>query len=178
MRERITGHERHRADIMPGGADGGQWRPDPTDVQLSRFRLRILRTPADCRFVDVAAYFVGLACGLVFLLPTVRRMRTARAAMEAARALERSTQVELCVVRERNASEVAGLRRSHDDELNALRGRFGLEVRMLREAVSSARQELDRNQGIERLVTQVAETVERVERELRRIDRRPRVKRR
>ena len=100
--------------------------------------------------MDVAAYFVGLACGLVFLLPTVRRMRTARAAMEAARALERSTQVELCVVRERNASEVAGLRRSHDDELNALRGRFGLEVRMLREAVSSARQELDRNQGIER----------------------------
>jgi hypothetical protein len=81
-------------------------------------------------------------------------------------------------VRERNASEVAGLRRSHDDELNALRGRFGLEVRMLREAVSSARQELDRNQGIEVLVTQVAETVERVERELRRIDRRPRVKRR
>ena len=117
--------------------------------------------------MDVAAYFVGLACGLVFLLPTVRRMRTAHAAMEAARALERSTQVELCVVRERNASEVAGLRR-----------RFGLEVRMLREAVSSARQELDRNQGIEVLVTQVAETVERVERELRRIDRRPRVKRR
>lgn len=128
--------------------------------------------------MDVAAYFVGLACGLVFLLPTVRRMRTARAGMEAARALERSTQVELCVVRERNASEVAGLRRSHDDELNALRGRFGLEVRMLREAVSSARAELDRNQGIERLVSQVAETVERVERELRRIDRRPRVKRR
>jgi hypothetical protein len=49
---------------------------------------------------------------------------------------------------------------------------------MLREAVSSARAELDRNQGIERLVSQVAETVERVERELRRIDRRPRVKRR
>ena len=97
--------------------------------------------------MDVAAYFVGLACGLVFLLPTVRRMRTARAAMEAARALERSTQVELCVVRERNASEVAGLRRSHDDELNALRGRSGLEVRMLREAVSSARQELDRTRG-------------------------------
>jgi hypothetical protein len=106
----------------------------------------------------VAAYFVGLACGLVFL--------------------ERSTQVELCVARERHANEVAGLRRAHDDELNALRGRFGLEVRMLREAVSSARAELDRNQGIERLVSQVAETVERVERELRRIDRRPRVKRR
>ena len=49
---------------------------------------------------------------------------------------------------------------------------------MLREAVSSARMELDRNDGIERLVTQVAETVDRVERELRRIDRRPRVKRR
>src|SRR4051794_41917733 len=81
-------------------------------------------------------------------------MRTAHAAMEAARALERSTQVELCVVRERNASEVAGLRRSHDDELNALRGRFGLEVRMLREAVSSARQELDRNQAIGARATQ------------------------
>jgi hypothetical protein len=128
--------------------------------------------------MSVAAYFVGLACGLVFLLPTVRRMRTARAATEAARALERSTQVELCVARERGANEVAGLRRSHDDELNALRGRFGLEVRMLREAVSSARMELDRNDGIERLVTQVAETVDRVERELRRIDRRPRVIRR
>ena len=178
MRERITGHERHRADIMPGAADGGRQRLAPTDVQLSSIPPQDPSTLADCRFVDVAAYFVGLACGLVFLLPTVRRMRTARAAMEAARALERSTQVELCVVRERNASEVAGLRRSHDDELNALRGRFGLEVRMLREAVSSARQELDRNQGIERLVTQVAETVERVERELRRIDRRPRVKRR
>jgi hypothetical protein len=126
----------------------------------------------------VAAYFVGLACGLVFLFPTLRRMRSARAATEAARALERSTQVELCVARERHANEVAGLRRAHDDELNALRGRFGLEVRMLREAVSSARAELDRNQGIERLVSQVAETVDRVERELRRIDRRPRVKRR
>jgi hypothetical protein len=126
----------------------------------------------------VAAYFVGLACGLVFLLPTVRRMRSARAASEAARALERSTQVELCVARERHANEVAGLRRAHDDEIKALRGRFGLEVRMLREAVTSARAELGRNQGIERLVTQVAETVERVERELRRLDRRPRVKRR
>src|SRR4051812_10142244 len=39
--ERITGHERHRADMMPGGADGGWGGPDPTDVQLSRFRLRI-----------------------------------------------------------------------------------------------------------------------------------------
>jgi hypothetical protein len=126
----------------------------------------------------VAAYFVGLACGLVFLFPTLRRMRSAHSATEAARALERSTQVELCVARERHANEVAGLRRSQDDELNALRGRFGLEVRMLREAASSARAELDRNQGIERLVSQVAETVERVERELRRIDRRPRVKRR
>ena len=126
----------------------------------------------------VAAYFVGLACGLVFLLPTLRRMRSARAASEAARALERSTRVELCVARERHANEVAGLRRAQDHELNALRGRFGLEVRMLREAVSSARAELDRKDGIERLVTQVAETVERVERELRRIDRRPRVKRR
>ena len=105
-------------------------------------------------------------------------MRTAHAAAEAARALERSTQVELCVARERHAGEVAALRRSHDDELNALRGRFGLEVRMLREAVSSARAELDRNAGIERLVGQVSETVERVERELRRLDRRPRVKRR
>lgn len=128
--------------------------------------------------MDVAAYFVGLACGLVFLLPTVRRMTAARAASEAARALERATQVELCVARERSANQVAGLRRAHDDELNALRGRFGLEVRMLREAVSSARMELDRNDGIERLVTQVAETVERVEHELRRIDRRPRVMRR
>jgi hypothetical protein len=126
----------------------------------------------------VAAYFVGLACGLAFLMPPVRRMRSARAASEAARALERSTQVELCVARERHANEVAGLRRAQDDELNALRGRFGLEVRMLREAVSSARAELDRNKGVERLVAQVAETVERVERELRRIDRRPRVKRR
>jgi hypothetical protein len=125
----------------------------------------------------VAAYFVGLACGLVFLFPTIRRMRSAQAASEAARALERSTQVELCVARERHANEVAGLRRSHDDELNALRGRFGLEVRMLREAVSSARAELDRNQGVENLMTQVAETVERVERELRRLDRRPRVRR-
>jgi hypothetical protein len=62
--------------------------------------------------------------------------------------------------------------------LNALRGRFGLEVRMLREAVTSARAELDRNSGIERLVGQVSETAERVERELRRLDRRPRVKRR
>ena len=90
----------------------------------------------------VAAYLVGLACGLVFLLPTVRRMRSARAASEAARALERSTQVELCVARERHANEVAGLRRAQDDELNGLRGRFGLEVRMLREAVSSARADL------------------------------------
>ena len=128
--------------------------------------------------MEVVAFILGLSVGLALLAPTLRRMRQAHAAAEAARALERSTQVELCVVRERNASEVAGLRRSHDDELNALRGRFGLEVRMLREAVSSARQELDRNQGIEVLVTQVAETVERVERELRRIDRRPRVKRR
>jgi len=127
--------------------------------------------------MHVAAYFVGLACGLVFLFPTIRRMRSAQAASEAARALERSTQVELCVARERHANEVAGLRRSHDDELNALRGRFGLEVRMLREAVSSARAELDRNQGVENLMTQVAETVERVERELRRLDRRPRVRR-
>jgi hypothetical protein len=81
-------------------------------------------------------------------------------------------------VRRARAQRERGLRRSHDDELNALRGRFGLEVRMLREAVSSARMELDRNDGIERLVTQVAETVDRVERELRRIDRRPRVIRR
>jgi hypothetical protein len=37
---------------------------------------------------------------------------------------------------------------------------------------------LERNGTMERLVTQVAATVERVERELRRIDRRPRAKRR
>ena len=49
---------------------------------------------------------------------------------------------------------------------------------MLREAVSSARAELDRNSGIERLVGHVSETVERVERELRRLDRRLGVKRR
>jgi hypothetical protein len=128
--------------------------------------------------MEALALLVGLAAGLALLLPTFRRMRTAHAAAEAARALERSTQVELCVARERHAGEVAALRRSHDDELNALRGRFGLEVRMLREAVSSARAELDRNAGIERLVGQVSETVERVERELRRLDRRPRVKRR
>ena len=59
--------------------------------------------------MDVAAYFVGLACGLVFLLPTVRRMRTAHAAMEAARALERSTQVELCVVRADGGGDVRAL---------------------------------------------------------------------
>ena len=49
---------------------------------------------------------------------------------------------------------------------------------MLCEGVSSARAELDRNSGIERLVGQVSETVERVERELRRPNRRPGVKRR
>jgi putative heme iron utilization protein len=126
----------------------------------------------------VIAFILGLSVGLALVAPTLRRMRTARAAAEAARALERSTQVELCVVRERHAGEVAGLRRSHDDELNSLRGRFGLEVRMLREAVTNAREELERNGSLERLVTQVAATVERVERELRRIDRRPRAKRR
>jgi hypothetical protein len=128
--------------------------------------------------MGLAALLIGLAAGLALTLPAFRRMHAEHAAAKAARALERSTQVELCVARERHAGEVAALRRSHDDELNALRGRFGLEVRMLREAVSSARAELDRNAGIERLVGQVSETVERVERELRRLDRRPRVKRR
>lgn len=126
----------------------------------------------------VAALLLGFAAGVVLILPAFRRARTAHATSEAARALERSTQVELCVARERHAGEVAALRRSHDDELNALRSRFGLEVRMLREAVSSARTELDRNVGIERLVGQVAETVDRVERELRRLERKPRIKRR
>ena len=128
--------------------------------------------------MEVLAFIIGLSIGIVLVAPALRRMRTAVATAEAARALERSTQVELCVARERHAGEVASLRRSHDDELNSLRGRFGLEVRMLREAVTNAREELDRNAGIERLVGQVAATVERVERELRRIDRRPRAKRR
>jgi hypothetical protein len=124
------------------------------------------------------ALIIGLSVGIALVVPTLRRMRAAVATAEAARALERSTQVELCVVRERHAGEVAALRRSHDDELNGLRSRFGLEVRMLREAVTSAREELDRNGSVERLVGQVAATVERVERELRRIERRPRSKRR
>jgi hypothetical protein len=128
--------------------------------------------------MEVLAFIIGLSIGIALVAPALRRMRTAVATAEAARALERSTQVELCVARERHAGEVAALRRSHDDELNSLRGRFGLEVRMLREAVSSAREELDRNGSIERLVGQVAATVERVERELRRIERRPRAKRR
>jgi hypothetical protein len=128
--------------------------------------------------MDLVAFIIGLSVGIFLVVPTLRRMRTAVATAEAARALERSTQVELCVARERHAGEVAALRRSHDDELNGLRGRFGLEVRMLREAVSSAREELERNGSIERLVGQVAATVERVERELRRIERRPRSKRR
>ena len=128
--------------------------------------------------MEILAFILGLSVGIAFLAPTLRRARAQRAVAEAARALERSTQVELCVVRERHAGEVAALRRSHDDELNGLRGRFGLEVRMLREAVSSARSELDRNVGIERLVGQVAETVDRVERELRRLERKPRIKRR
>jgi hypothetical protein len=128
--------------------------------------------------MEVLALIIGLSIGIVLVVPALRRMRTAVATSEAARALERSTQVELCVARERHAGEVAALRRSHDDELNSLRGRFGLEVRMLREAVTNAREELDRNGSVERLVTQVAATVERVERELRRIERRPRAKRR
>jgi hypothetical protein len=128
--------------------------------------------------MDVAAFIVGLLVGMALLAPALRRVRSARAVAEAARALERSTQVELCVVRERHAGEVAALRRAHDDELNGLRGRFGLEVKMLREAVTAARGQLERNDGIERLVGQVAATVERVERELRRIERRPRMKRR
>ena len=128
--------------------------------------------------MEVLAFIIGLSIGIALVAPALRRMRTAVATAEAARALERSTQVELCVARERHAGEVAALRRSHDDELNSLRGRFGLEVRMLREAVSSAREELDRNGSIERLVGQVAATVERVERELRRIERRPRATRR
>ena len=148
------------------------------NVQLAVGGLYLRRAAPMMGSMEVVAFILGLSVGLALLAPTLRRMRQAHAAAEAARALERSTQVELCVARERNANEVAGLRRSHDDELNALRGRFGLEVRMLREAVSSARMELDRNDGIERLVTQVAETVDRVERELRRIDRRPRVIRR
>jgi hypothetical protein len=127
--------------------------------------------------MDILAFILGLSVGAAFLAPAVRRARAHRAVAEAARALERSTQVELCVSRERHAGEVAALRRSHDDELNGLRGRFGLEVRMLREAVSSAREELERNGTMERLVTQVASTVERVERELRRLERRPRMKR-
>jgi hypothetical protein len=101
--------------------------------------------------MEVLAFILGLSVGIAFLAPALRKARTQRAIAEAARALERSTQVELCVVRERHAGEVAGLRRSHDDE---------------------------RNGSIERLVGQVAATVERVERELRRIDRRPRSKRR
>ena len=128
--------------------------------------------------MDVIAFIVGLAVGIALVAPALRRVRTAKAVAEAARALERSTQVELCVARERHAGEVAALRRAHDDELNSLRGRFGLEVKMLREAVSSARNQLERNDGIEQLVGQVAATVERVERELRRLDRRPRLKRR
>lgn len=128
--------------------------------------------------MDLAAYLIGLACGLILLPPLIRRVRLAHAATEAARALERTTQVDLYVARERHAGELAGLRRAHDDEVNALRQRFGLEVRMLREAVSAARAELDRNDGIERLVGQVAETVERVERELRRLDKRSRLARR
>ena len=128
--------------------------------------------------MDVIAFIVGLAVGIALVAPALRRVRTAKAVAEAARALERSTQVELCVARERHAGEVAALRRAHDDELNSLRGRFGLEVKMLREAVSAARNQLERNDGIEQLVGQVAATVERVERELRRLDRRPRLKRR
>jgi hypothetical protein len=128
--------------------------------------------------MDVIAFIIGLSVGIALVAPAFRRRRTAVATAEAARALERATQVELCVARERHAGEVAALRRSHDDELNSLRGRFGLEVRMLREAVTSAREELDRNGSLERLVGQVAATVERVERELRRIERRPRAKRR
>jgi hypothetical protein len=128
--------------------------------------------------MDVIAFIVGLTVGIALLAPALRRVRAAKAVAEAARALERATQVELCVARERHAGEVAALRRAHDDELNSLRGRFGLEVKMLREAVTSARNQLERNDGIEQLVGQVAATVERVERELRRLDRRPRLKRR
>jgi hypothetical protein len=140
--------------------------------------LHLRRTAPISGSMAALAFILGLSVGLALLAPALRRMRTAHATAEAARALERSTQVELCVVRERHAGEVAALRRSHDDELNSLRGRFGLEVRMLREAVTNAREELERNGSLERLVSQVAATVERVERELRRIDRRPRAKRR
>jgi hypothetical protein len=148
------------------------------NVQLTVGGLYLRRAAPMMGSMEVIAFILGLSVGLALLAPTLRRMRSAHAAAEAARALERSTQVELCVVRERHAGEVAALRRSHDDELNGLRGRFGLEVRMLREAVSSAREELERNGSIERLVGLVAATVERVERELRRMDRRPRAKRR
>jgi hypothetical protein len=128
--------------------------------------------------MDIAAFIVGFLVGMALVAPALKRARSARAVAQAARALERATQVELCVARERHAGEIASLRRSHDDELNSLRGRFGLEVKMLREAVTAARGQLERNDGIERLVGQVAATVERVERELRRLDRRPRMKRR
>lgn len=148
------------------------------NVHLAMGGLHLRRTAPILGSMAALAFMLGLSIGLALLAPALRRMRTAHAAAEAARALERSTQVELCVVRERHAGEVAALRRSHDDELNSLRGRFGLEVRMLREAVTNAREELERNGGLERLVSQVAATVERVERELRRIDRRPRAKRR
>jgi hypothetical protein len=125
--------------------------------------------------VSLVPFIAGVACGLAVLVPLLRRVR---AHADAARAMERSAHVDLCVARERHSGELQSARSAHEDELGALRERFGLEVRTLREAVSSARAELDRTQGIELLIARVAQTVERVERELARIDRRPRLIRR
>ncbi|HSD76860.1 MAG TPA: hypothetical protein VLA98_05625 [Solirubrobacteraceae bacterium] len=128
--------------------------------------------------MDLLAFLTGLVTGLAFVGLLLQRLHAARARVNAARALARDAQTELVVVRERNAPELGALRaelesaeHAHAGEVDVLRRRFAIEVGELRRAVRDARAEADRAANIEQLVARVTSSVERVERELRRMDR-------
>ena len=128
--------------------------------------------------MDVIAFTTGLVTGLGFTLLLLQRLYVARADVNAARALERDAHTELVVARERHATELetlqkelAGTDAAHNADLSGVRERFAIELAGLRRAVGDARAETLRAQDIEQLVLRVTQSVERVERELRRTGR-------
>lgn len=132
--------------------------------------------------MDLLAFLTGLVTGLAFCALLLQRLGAARARVSAALALERDAQMQLVLARERHAAEAQALRAeldgidaAHAEQSEALRSRFAVEVGELRRAVRQARSDAARASDIEQLVKRVCASVERVERELRRLDRgRPR----
>lgn len=116
-------------------------------------------------------FFIGLGTGLAFAALALQRVRAERSVTEAARTLERDAQTQLVVSRERHAAELQGARQAHHDEVRSLRERFAVEVRALRGAVSDARAEVERSAEVRKLVERIAQSVSRVENELRRHER-------